>query len=456
MASDRITDFINNMLDMPEDFFNEARKTLVKNNKGKEIPVMNTGMYNAIGEINNGVKFNDLSDYYKKQFTKNSISRVKNFINKTNYTAIPKEELEYYDAWKNAAETHKWKQHINNDSSFVELPTGNQPISGYEELGDQMLKQNRIDKVMSAQANASVAQAQINNNNKIKEHISQITAQGQESTIDSIVHPNRGQAEAEAKKTLAEWDKRDRQQEEARQAELDNVNNKKLGVTSLERNEVKHNALYEQFRDHYNKDGTRKISAVAERDFAGHFDKDLSLTDFHKKQLLDKRWEKTLHEFDKRRTRESQKMALEKFSKDYGLDVDLSNYKTSTLGRIANRIKGNKNIPRSEAMARVVDAYMKKTDEYVNDLKEQRKSGKITDRQYLNRANIGWNRVAARQERKALESESKNFRELGWKGKGLAAVGLIALGGVISNMFSGGKKSNAELYNPNPQPQYYS
>ena len=454
MSSDRITDFINNMLDMPEDFFNEARKTLVKNNKGKEIPVMNTGMYNAISEINNGVKFSDLSDYYKKQFTKNSISRVKNFINKTNYTAIPKEELEYYDAWKNAAETHKWKQYINNDSSFVELPTGNQPISGYEELGDQMLKQNRIDKVMSAQANASVAQAQIDNNNKIKEHISQITAQGQKSTIDYIVHPNKGQTEAEAKKTLAEWDKRDRQQEEARQAELDNVNNKKLGITSLERNEVKYNALYKQFMDHYNKDGTRKISAVAERDFAGHFDKDLSLTNFHKEQLLDKRWEQILHKIDpdKRYTNKSLKQTMEKFAKDYNLDVNLSDYKTSAIERIANRIRGNKNISKHEAMDRIHDAYMKKTDEYVNALKEQRKSGKITDSQYLNRANIGWNRVAARQE--AAESASKNLGKLGWKGKAGAAAALLALGGVIGNQFSGGHQSNAQLYNPNPQPQY--
>lgn len=329
-------------------------------------------------------------------------------------------------------------------TSFIENPTGNQPVSGYEEYGKKLLEQKRIDKVMSAQANALIAQAQIdnnnNNNNKIKEHISQITAQGQKSTIDSVVHPNRGQAEAEAKKTLAEWDKRDRRQEEARQAELDKVNNKKLGVTSLERNEVRHNALYKQFMDHYDKDGTRKIGAVAERDFAGHFDKNLSLKEEYKGQLLDKRWAQTLKKIPQRHTRESQKTAMEKFSKDYNLDVDLSDYKTSALGRIANRIRGNKNISKNEAMARIHDAYMKKTDEYVNDLKEQRKSGKITDRQYLNRANIGWNRVAARQ--------------VGWKGKAGAAAALLALGGVIGNQFSGGHQSNAQLYNPNPQPQY--
>ena len=44
----------------------------------------------------------------------------------------------------------------------------------------------------------------------------------------------------------------------------------------------------------------------------------------------------------------------------------------------------------------------------------------------------------------------------GWKGKAGAVAGLLALGGVIGNQFAGGHKSNAELYNPNPQPQYYS
>ena len=45
---------------------------------------------------------------------------------------------------------------------------------------------------------------------------------------------------------------------------------------------------------------------------------------------------------------------------------------------------------------------------------------------------------------------------LGWKGKAGAVAGLLALGGIIGNQFAGGHKSNAELYNPNPQPQYYS
>lgn len=43
-----------------------------------------------------------------------------------------------------------------------------------------------------------------------------------------------------------------------------------------------------------------------------------------------------------------------------------------------------------------------------------------------------------------------------FKGKVGAVVGLLALGGIIGNQFSGGHQTNAQLYNPSPQPQYYS
>lgn len=79
------------------------------------------------------------------------------------------------------------------------------------------------------------------------------------------------------------------------------------------------------------------------------------------------------------------------------------------------------------------------------------------DPEYIKK-NINEKTAAAAREQTLANRRAKasNISKLGWKGKGLAAVGLVALGGVISNMFSGGKKSNAELYNPNPQPQYYS
>lgn len=200
-----------------------------------------------------------------------------------------------------------------------------------------------------------------------------------------------------------------------------------------------------------------KAGFFSEKAFISNFDENFSLTNARKRQLLETKWNKTLDEISpgaKRYTDKSMKRAMEKFSNDYNLGVDLSNYKTSMLGRIANRVIGNKNISKEEALERTLGAYSKKTNEYINNLKEQYQSGKITDRQYMRRANRGWTRAAANGGERV--PKSRNLEKLGWKGKGLAAVGLVALGGVISNMFSGGKKSNAELYNPNPQPQYYS
>lgn len=200
-----------------------------------------------------------------------------------------------------------------------------------------------------------------------------------------------------------------------------------------------------------------KAGFFSEKASISNFDENFSLTDARKRQLLETKWNKTLDEISpgaKQYTDKSMKRAMEKFSSDYNLGVDLSNYKTSMLGRIANRVRGNKNISKEEALERTLGAYSKKTNEYINNLKEQYQSGKITDRQYMRRANRGWTRAAANGGKRV--PESRNLGKLGWKGKGLAAVGLVALGGVISNMFSGGKKSNAELYNPNPQPQYYS
>ncbi len=64
--------------------------------------------------------------------------------------------------------------------------------------------------------------------------------------------------------------------------------------------------------------------------------------------------------------------------------------------------------------------------------------------------------AASHATKAAAASEKVASKGFGWKGKAGAVAGLLALGGIIGNQFAGGKKSNAELYNPNPQPQYYS
>lgn len=198
-----------------------------------------------------------------------------------------------------------------------------------------------------------------------------------------------------------------------------------------------------------------KAGFFSEKASISNFDENFSLTNARKRQLLETKWNKTLDEISpgaKRYTDKSMKRAMEKFSNDYNLGVDLSNYKTSMLGRIANRVRGNKNISKEEALERTLGAYSKKTNEYINNLKEQYQSGKITDRQYMRRANRGWTRAAANGGKRV--PKSRNLEKLGWKGKAGAAAALLALGGVIGNQFSGGHQSNAQLYNPNPQPQY--
>ena len=62
------------------------------------------------------------------------------------------------------------------------------------------------------------------------------------------------------------------------------------------------------------------------------------------------------------------------------------------------------------------------------------------------------NEKTARKARQETIAARKG--KLSWKGKAGAAAALLALGGVIGNQFSGGHQSNAQLYNPNPQPQY--
>lgn len=70
----------------------------------------------------------------------------------------------------------------------------------------------------------------------------------------------------------------------------------------------------------------------------------------------------------------------------------------------------------------------------------------------------GLNRQAASGERALQRLEkigSKGASGLGFKTKaGLAALGALALSGVAYSMFAGGKKENAELYNPNAAFQY--
>lgn len=86
--------------------------------------------------------------------------------------------------------------------------------------------------------------------------------------------------------------------------------------------------------------------------------------------------------------------------------------------------------------------------------------GAIADGQSKNLVRRSLGNVA--EKRKQATKAKKGIKDAGKKGFGLkgkagAVMGLLALGGVLGNMMgNGGRQSNAQMYNPNPQPQYYS
>ena len=84
------------------------------------------------------------------------------------------------------------------------------------------------------------------------------------------------------------------------------------------------------------------------------------------------------------------------------------------------------------------------------DLSGYENVGNLVSREDLQK-NIS-RRKAEMREKGVNKSSGKKF------GKGIfgVAMGVLGLAGVTSMMFAGGHRSNAELYNSNPQPQYYS
>ena len=99
------------------------------------------------------------------------------------------------------------------------------------------------------------------------------------------------------------------------------------------------------------------------------------------------------------------------------------------------------------------------TDKTIDDLKRgDYKSAKIindiADGKSANRVIQKANPMKRSAAEKAPVGGKKG---LGLKGKAGAVMGLLALGGVLGNMMGNhGEQSNAQMYNPNPQPQYYS
>ena len=138
--------------------------------------------------------------------------------------------------------------------------------------------------------------------------------------------------------------------------------------------------------------------------------------------------------------------AIKKFAKDYGFNIDKPR-KKGLLGKIGNALWKRRNYD----IDNLQNMYNKRYDQQNTQLlKADEKSAKFLDK---NGKNSGY-RTSSRMHG-ISKPGGKGF--FGGKGGKVAMMaGLVGLGAVISNMFSGGHQSNSQLYNPNPQPQYYS
>lgn len=95
--------------------------------------------------------------------------------------------------------------------------------------------------------------------------------------------------------------------------------------------------------------------------------------------------------------------------------------------------------------------YYKVMNKQLREMKQATASGRMTSEEFMTNA-TGARKV--RDFNKVMGRELSH--KLGFKGKLGIAAGVLALTGITASMFAGGHKSNAELYNPNPQAQYYS
>lgn len=157
--------------------------------------------------------------------------------------------------------------------------------------------------------------------------------------------------------------------------------------------------------------------------------------------------------------------AAQKLVDDYGLDLP-SRKRSGVFGRIANKVLGQKEYTAEE----LEKAYIKTANKQIQGLIDTggisasaigrlTKNGLMTQEKYQKMLELGEKHAKRRgytPEVSANEAAAAKKGKLGWKGKAAVGAGVLALGAIILNQFNGGHQSNSQLYNPNPQPQYYS
>lgn len=155
--------------------------------------------------------------------------------------------------------------------------------------------------------------------------------------------------------------------------------------------------------------------------------------------------------------KEGMASAIRKMASDYGID-GVSITTTSRNAGLTRNIFSRSTLDPKELLAaqnKLQSKWIVEHGKQANALKEGMNTSQISADEYARRsAHLETAEARASLLKGNLKAGGRGGFHFG--GKIGAVAGLVGLGAVIGSMFSGGHKSNAELYNPNPQPQYYS
>lgn len=125
----------------------------------------------------------------------------------------------------------------------------------------------------------------------------------------------------------------------------------------------------------------------------------------------------------------------------------LTNLRTNRVEEIQNQMAMEKMHEKEKAIKRQIKGY-NSLDKRIKNYDPAAMNGAHTRKGAVKEAQ----RSVAKSQ---AASKAKNLEGLGWKAKAGAVGGLLALGAVLGNMMGNhGEQNNAQLYNPNPQPQY--
>ena len=160
----------------------------------------------------------------------------------------------------------------------------------------------------------------------------------------------------------------------------------------------------------------------------------------NKRSLLKRAWSRITHPFLSKEQR-----AIKQFAKDYGFDM--RRHRSGKFGKVLDSFFKKRDYSIEKLQKQYTKAFIKENNEMLREQGAMEKTGRNSLHVLSDKMKEHGGRIS--------KPGGKGF--FGGKGGKVAMMaGLVGLGAVISNMFSGGHQSNSQLYNPNPQPQYYS